>query len=102
MHTHQALWPHQTPGVPGEILLLVRTPEPPVILHGNNKADVINTAIARQTECGGQVDVSSGALTLKQTNRENGNVITTSAQAHPVINLPHTPGSVGALSSAER
>jgi len=41
-------------------------------------------------------------LTLKQTNRENGKVMTTSAQAHPVINLPHTPGSVGALSSAER
>jgi len=42
------------------------------------------------------------ALTLKQTNKENGNVMTTSAQAHMVINLPHIPGSVGALSSAKK
>lgn len=28
--------------------------------------------------------------------------MTTSAQAHMVINLPHTPGSVGALSSAKK
>jgi len=41
-------------------------------------------------------------LTLKQTNNENGNVTTTRAQAHPVKNVPHTPGSTGALSSAER
>jgi hypothetical protein len=48
------------------------------------------------SQCGGSFEI----LTLKQTNNENGNVTTTSAQAHPIKILPHMPGSVGALSSA--
>lgn len=46
------------------------------------------------------VQVTLSVLTLKQTNKENGNVMTTNTQAQPVKNLPHMPGSTGTLSSA--
>lgn len=59
--------------------------------------DAAATGVVNGSHYGGG---SFEILTLKQTNNENGNVKATSTQTQPIKNLPHTPGSLGALSSA--
>jgi len=97
-YIHQALSPYPTPDVPGEILLLVRTPE---LSARYNKTYTLYCYCA--TECRGlrwrKFQILS-VLTSKQQNIEIGKVMTTNTQTHPVTNFSHR--SAFEVSSTER